>query len=70
VTSIIKIEKVKLLKNNKNSDQHKFWSGEMAEWSNAPDLKSDELIVPGVRIPLSPTQIFFVLFYKIVILGL
>ena len=26
----------------------------MAEWSNAPDLKSDEFKIPWVQIPLSP----------------
>jgi hypothetical protein len=30
-------------------------------WSNAPDLKSDELMVPGVRIPLSPIKVLIFL---------
>ena len=38
-------------------------------WSNAPDLKSDELMAPGVRIPLSPAIVLIP--YKISIkLGL
>jgi hypothetical protein len=37
-------------------------------WSNAPDLKSDELMVPGVRIPLSPIKVL--IFCKIIIIGI
>ena len=37
----------------------------MAEWSNAPDLKSDEFKIPWVQIPLSPYKLFITLYYTL-----